>query len=212
MSPTKRAETTYDAGRCLKCAVGLNHTSRTCKKAVRCTVEGCDKPWHHISLLHGSTFKIKKKSTDSGTAATTTPAAVAVPEGGASTAACHSCLVTPSGTSAARKTLFKVVPVRLVAGEKSFYIFAFLDSGSDTTFIRQDVAKTKLGLGESTIKLLVKTYDGTKKEVDTYAVDFELGTRDGKKKIAVRRAYTVERLNIAPNPPVNELPMDSCWT
>ena len=35
MTPTKRVETTYDAGRCLKCAVGLNHTSRTCKK-VRC--------------------------------------------------------------------------------------------------------------------------------------------------------------------------------
>ena len=42
-----------------------------------------------------------------------------------------------------------------------------------------------------------------------YAVDFELGKRDGRKKFAVRRAYTVERLNIAPNPPVNELRMDS---
>jgi len=39
-------------------------------------------------------------------------------------------------------------------------------------FIRQDVAKTKLGLGDSKIKLLVKTYDGTAKEVDTDAVDF----------------------------------------
>ena len=38
---------------------------------------------------------------------------------------------------------------------------------ADTTFIRQDVAKTKHGLGDSTIKLLVKTYDGTTKEVDT---------------------------------------------
>ena len=84
-----------------------------------------------------------------------------------------------------------------------------MDSGSDTTFIRQDVAKTKLGLGESTIKLLVETYDGTTKEVDTYAVDFVLGKRDGRKQFAVRRAYALERLNISPNPPVNELPMDS---
>ena len=53
--------------------------------------------------------------------------AATLPEGGATTAACHYCLVTPSGTSAARKTLFKVVPVRLVAGEKSFVTFAFLD-------------------------------------------------------------------------------------
>jgi hypothetical protein len=59
------------------------------------------------------------------------------------------------------------------------------------------------------MKLLVKTCDGTTKEVDMYAVDFELGKRDGRKKFAVRRAYTVERLDIAPNPPVNELPMDS---
>ena len=41
------------------------------------------------------------------------------------------------------------------------------------------------------------------------AVDFILLTRDGRKKFAVRRAYTMDRLNIAPNPPVNELPMDS---
>ena len=210
MTPTERAETTYDAGRCLKCAVGLNHTSRTCKKSVRCTVEGCDEPWHHISLFHGSTFKITKNSTGSGaTTSTPTSAAVALSEEGAPTAACHSCLVTPAGVSAEKKTLFKIVPVRLVAGRKAFDTFAFLDSGSDTTFIRQDVAKTKFGLGDSQIKLLVKTYDGTAKEVDRDAVDFEISTRDGRKKFAVRRAYTVDKLKIAPNPPITELPIDS---
>ena len=76
-------------------------------------------------------------------------------------------------------------------------------------FIRQDVAKTKLGLGDSKIKLLVKTYDGTETEVDTDAVDFEISTRDGRKKFAVRRAYTVDKLNITTNPPVTELQMDS---
>ena len=59
-------------------------------------------------------------------------------------------------------------------------------------FIRQDVAKTKLGLGDSKIKLLVKTYDGTAKEVDTDVVDFEISTRDERKKFAVHRAYTVD--------------------
>jgi len=55
----------------------------------------------------------------------------------------------------------------------------------------------------------VKTYDGTAKEVDTDAVDFEISTRAGRKKFAVRRAYTVDKLKIAPNPPVTELPIDS---
>ena len=89
-----------------------------------------------------------------------------------------------------------MVPVRLVAGEKSYDTLAFLDSGGDTTFIRQDVAKTKFGLGESKTKLLVKTYDGAAKEVDTNTVEFEISTRDGRNKFAVRRAYTVDRLNI----------------
>ena len=68
--------------------------------------------------------------------------------------------------SSPKKTLFKVVLVRLVAGEKPFDTFAFLDSVSDTTFIRQDVAKTKLDLGKLKTKWLVKTYDGTAKEVE----------------------------------------------
>ena len=56
----------------------------------------------------------------------------------------------------------------------------------------------------------MKTYDGTAKEVDTSTrVDFELLTRDGIKKFAVRLAYILDPLNIAPNPPVTEIPMDS---
>ena len=87
----------------------------------------------------------------------------------------------------ARNVQFKVVLVRLVPGGKSFDTFVFLDSGSGTTYIRQDFAKTKLGLGEPTIKLLLKTYNGSFKKVDTNPVDFEISTRDGKRKFAVHR-------------------------
>ena len=204
MSPSKRSETTYGTGRCLKCAVGLNHTARTCKKSVRCTVDGFAKPWQHITLLHGSTFKITKKPADSSNVGAATTASSVTPS---ATASAFS--VVPSESKSARKALFKIVPVRLMAGERVCDTFVFLDNGSDTTFIRHDIASTKLGLGDLNSKLKVKTYDGSEKEVDTAAVDFIVASHDEKIKFTVKRAYSVNEINIRPNPTTAELNLAS---
>ena len=102
MSLSKQSETTYEAGRCLKGAVGLNHTARTCMKSVRCTVDGCAKPWQHITLLHG--FKIAKKTVDSSDAVAATTASSVTPSATTST-----CSVLPSESKSSRKALFKIV-------------------------------------------------------------------------------------------------------
>ena len=87
--------------------------------------------------------------------------------------------------------------------------FAFLDNGSDTTFIRHDIASTKLGLGNLNSKLKVRTYDGCEKEVDAAAVDFIVASRDEKRKFTVKRAYSVNEINIRPNPTKTELNLAS---
>ena len=115
------------------------------------------------------------------------------------------CSVVPSKSKSARKALLKIVPVRLMAGERVCDTFAFLDNGSDTTFIRHDIASTKFGLGYLNSKLKVKTYDGSEKEVDAAAIDFIVASRDEKRKVTVKRANSVNGINVRPNPITAEL-------
>ena len=68
--------------------------------------------------------------------------------------------------------------------------FAFLDNGSDTTFIRHDIASAKLGLGDLNSKMKVKTYDGSEKEVDAAAVNFIVASRNEKKENSPSREST----------------------
>jgi len=131
----------FKANRCPRCAVGLDHTARTCKKSVRCTVGGCSKPGQHITLLHGSTFKIKKSTENHPT---TAQSSTVDPEDPATTTetehATSMRITTQSGPIVRQKALFKVVPVCLQAGNQSFNTFAFLDTGSDNTLIKKEVA------------------------------------------------------------------------
>ena len=57
MNPTKRAETVYLDGRCLKCLVSRGHVSKDCPKrvSIRCTVDDCVSRRRH-TLLHNSQF------------------------------------------------------------------------------------------------------------------------------------------------------------
>ena len=181
MSPTKRSETVFTASRCLKCAVRLGtffYTVRTCKKLIRCAVEGCTTPWNHISLLHGSTFKIKRGTTENTPTNTTEslPPRIIHKKNPQVTEQTTSFRITAQAeTIVQKKLLFKVVPIRLRAGNQSVDTFAFLDSGSDTTLIGQDVA-AKLDLNKTSTNLQITTYDGCKKSAIASIVDFDVVT------------------------------------
>ena len=59
-----------------------------------------------------------------------------------------------------RRAMLQVVPIRIQAGTRRFDTYAFLDSGSDTTMIRIDIAKSKLGLSGWPIISDVAGFDG----------------------------------------------------
>ncbi|XP_057366727.1 uncharacterized protein LOC130687571 [Daphnia carinata] len=200
MSPTQRAETVFKAGRCLRCLTG-RHTSRTCRfKSIRCTVEGCKYPGHS-TLLHGSEFSTRTKtstSSDHKTTPESKPSRRVTFDNKVDEAFLGA--VSRTGLDTPRRVLFKIVPVRLQHGERVFDTFGFLDSGSDSTLIRSDVARTQLGLAGPTTKINVTSYDGGVTPVNAHIVDFVISSRDGSTSFQARRAYAVENLQVAQNP------------
>ena len=160
MIPNKRAETIFSNNRCMTCLFGLNNTSKDCrkKKFVKCTTAGCQKPQSHPTLLHGSTFNIKKfiedKKKDEGYATATTSSTVE------STLEVNRAL----NSSSIGSTLFKLVPVRVTSGPNSIDTYEFIDSGSQSTLIRTDSSK-QLDLKSNLTILRVTTYDGHEKQV-----------------------------------------------
>ncbi|XP_057377898.1 uncharacterized protein LOC130699710 [Daphnia carinata] len=200
MSPTQRAETVFKAGRCLRCLTG-KHTSRVCRlKSIRCTVEGCKNPGHS-TLLHGSEFSTKTNASTSSDYKTTPeskpPRRVTFDN---KVDEAFLGAVSRTGSDTPRRVLFKIVPVRLQQGEKVFDTFGFLDSGSDSTVIRSDVARTQLGLSGPTTKINVTSYDGGVTPVNAHIVDFVISSRDGSTSFKARRAYAVDNLQVAQNP------------
>ena len=104
-------------------------------------------------LLHGSKFDIKRYVAEhkvpagvaisAGTVSSTAAAAVA----GTSSTPATRVDTTHTGTVARKssQTLFQIVPMTVVCGQKRINTFGMLDSGSQSTFIRSDLAQ-KLAL------------------------------------------------------------------
>jgi hypothetical protein len=187
LSPTQRAEKIFYEGRCLSC-MGSGHLRTECKTEVKCYVVGCVKQ-NHCTLLHGSEFIPPKKTTSAPT-----PSAPPMTYLGIAT-------ITELPR---RRVSFKIVPVRIQAGGHQYDTFAFLDCGSDTTLVRSDVAMGKLRLSGPLERINVKSYDGVITNVDALKVKFTISSIDGKHVSAVERAYAIEKLRAALNPPVTE--------
>ena len=194
LSPTKRAETVFKSGRCLLCLTG-KHERKECSKTVKCIIGGCTGSLHH-TLLHGSEFIPPRKSPEPQASSASPPQAFLG-------AASH------SGTLK-RCVHFKIVPVRISAGENWFDTYGFLDTGSDTTLIRSDVV-SKLGLVGPSKRINVVSYDGATSSVQASVVQFSISSVDGTSKFEVGHAYSVDNLKVTPNSLVTPRQLES-WT
>ena len=124
MTSNKRAEFMSNGNRCMTCLFETNHLSKDCRRKtfIKCNASGCKKPESHPTLLHGSTFDIKKyiedKKKDDGY--------VTASSSVESTTEVNRALNSSSNGS----TLFKLVPVRVTSGSTSIDTYAFIDSDS----------------------------------------------------------------------------------
>ena len=123
MTPNKRAEFIFNSNRCL---FRTNHLSKDCRRKTssKCNASGCKKPKSHPTLLHGSTFDIKKYIEDKKDDRYATASSSVE-----STKEVNRALHISSNGS----TLFKLVPVRVTSGSTSIDTYAFIDNGSKST-------------------------------------------------------------------------------
>ena len=139
------------------------HRARDCTSEKKCHVEDC-KLLHH-TLLHGAEKIFPPKVN------------------------VRSSLV-PQPES---QVLLKVIPVRVHVKDKLIDTFAMLDSGSDASLIRQDIAN-KLGLRGKTNSLLFGNFHGSER-IKSTMVNFKISAIDNSFTFEANNAFTIPTLN-----------------
>ncbi|XP_058839405.1 uncharacterized protein LOC131694906 [Topomyia yanbarensis] len=153
------------------CRCCLNfHGRRACRSSVRCGVDGCQ--FRHHPLLH-TVSSSKNLSENSFTSNHTY----------------HHC---------GQSVLFRILPVTLHGVSKSINTFAFLDEGSTTTLIEQELID-QLGVKGPTVPLCLKwTANMTRMEGNSQIVTLHVSGVDYKRTHRLENARTVESLNLSP--------------
>ena len=83
----------------------------------------------------------------------------------------------------------------VVCGQKRINTFGMLDSGSQSTFIRSDLAQQLALRGVST-KVNVTTFDGVEKNVRASVVNFGVFSSDETAHFKVKNAYVIDELRV----------------
>ena len=97
----------------------------------------------------------------------------------------------------------------VVCGQKQINTFGMLDSGSQSTFIRSDLAQ-QLARGVST-KLNVTTFDGEENNVRASVVNFDVFSSDETAHFKVKNAYAIDELCVKSNTTLTSLPVNK-WS
>ncbi|XP_032229033.2 uncharacterized protein LOC116612438 [Nematostella vectensis] len=152
--------------RCLK----QNHRGYECRSNDRCSVEGC-KSTHHFHLHFD---KEPSETSNEGRSATNAAFGAA-----------------GRSSNAPASVLLRTVPVWVSSdGGRRIKVNAFLDDGSDTSYMRSDVA-VALGIKAPENNLALSTLTDTKVIVKSKAVSIEVSSVEG----GTKRKMTVWTMN-----------------
>ncbi|XP_052562964.1 uncharacterized protein LOC128092673 [Culex pipiens pallens] len=157
-----------------RCCLGA-HGRRPCKLSKRCEENGCQ--LKHHPLLHSKPERKDAKQNKEGEQAS-----------GSKVATNHHF----SG----KTTLFRVLPVTLHANNRSVQVYAFLDDGSESTLIEEEVVK-QLGVeGEHLPLCLQWTANMKRTEAESQRVTLQIsGGRSGAKH-TISDVRTVSKLDL----------------
>ncbi|VDP43817.1 unnamed protein product [Schistosoma curassoni] len=148
-----------------------NHIARNCRAPRSCAVEGCG--WRHHTLLH----RQREEQGDNNNNNAHINIQLCMEE-------VVECIQRP--------VAFAVVPVWIKNGEKIIQTCAFLDSGSDTSLIVDDLAD-KLSLEGKPITVSLKTLSN-ESSLLSKEVDVELYSIDFSSSVKVQKVLTVKKL------------------
>ena len=170
LSVEKRAEIVKNNRRCFRCLKG-GHRSIDCQQTVPCEKDGCK--YKHHALLHGAPVMWKRRSS--------------------------SAKKNPPlcGTTRASKiiTMLPIVPVYVAMDGLSIKTYALLDSGSEITLIRGDIADALLLTGPYE-EQRIGTFHAQDPVIKTRRVNFHLSSLEGDSTFMVSGAYAVQNLNV----------------
>ena len=192
LSLEKRGEMVKEKRLCFRC-LGTGHIASDCPRTEACGTGGC-KSRHH-SLMHGvpRLHPAIGKPGKPGKAVET-PRGVdskVVAEKAESKTFTGTTIVAAGNTT----PLLPIVAVILRSHKHSFKTYALLDTGSEATLIRQDVAD-KLALEGPVEPSRISTYHADDPKATTKRVDFQIHSVDGSNRFEVRRAHTVPQLHL----------------
>ena len=163
-----RRKIVAEKGLCYNC-LSSNHKIKECKSKKTCAESSCGK--RHHTLLHLPSSQSREKVEPNDKAAVN------------------------NNTSDSEHTYLQIVPVTLFNGEMTVQTNAMLDSGSDSTLIRNDVA-VKLGLDGTDKSLQVSNILSNSKKINSEVVNFEISSNTTEKKTIIKNAWAVNNLNI----------------
>ena len=154
---------------CFNC-LSTTHKIKECKSDKSCRHDGCGR--RHHTFLHLPSVKAVNKDKPTPSHATVN-----------------------SNSTNSEYTFLQIVPVTLFNGKTSVITNAILDSGSDSTLIRSDVA-TKLGLTGENKPLKISNILSTTASVNSTMVNFEIASNKTDQKTYIENAWVVADLNI----------------
>ena len=161
MEHRKKWETAKKLGLCYRC-LGKGHLGDSCTWNRECGIDGC-KDRHH-RLLH-------EEKVASGTM-----------EGKADTPVTEENKSSTYETvieHAQRSIALRTVPVTLKHGERRLQVNCFLDEGSDTSYVNEDVVE-ELGLYGRKEKVIINVANGQKVNLMSATMEIGLESLDGR--------------------------------
>lgn len=163
MSVPDRWATAKRIGACFIC-LNISHRAADCRKRTRCSEEGCNRSHH--TLLHASRDAESNTQTKSG-----------------------QCLLASTSNKPVR---LGIVPVGVVTSRGIVSALAFLDSGSDTTLVKETFAQ-RHQLAATPSSITISTVNSTRVVV-AKRIKLELTPLEGGRPLEVADAYTVSDL------------------
>ena len=154
----ERRKITWDLGLCFNC-LKTNHQARNCQSIKRCLRERCGLPHH--TLLNDDHQQDSHVRLASNRSSSTQPSAFPQENVRSSESESSSLPTIQSNINKVcvqphQKVLFQVLPVQIHSRGNLVTTYAVLDSGSDSTLIRKDLADRLQLVGE-TYRLNINT-------------------------------------------------------
>lgn len=178
---TERWDIAKEKGLCFRC-LDLGHRGPNCQKTESCGINDCSKTHHHT--LHNT------PKNQAGEGHSSKPA-----KGGSFFGLDANGKVHPS------KVALRVLPVKIMDNTgQNRRIYAFLDDGSDSSYLRTDVAES-LGLTVEKNELTLSTLVNKATKLDSGLVGVTISSLDGnvQAKIGVRTLGEMCDGLVAPN-------------